>query len=286
MNYGIGFSHMLGPSPCAADVVRLAQEAERIGYHSMVASDHVLEPQSFDPTMYPAGTFEPGVHWFDPFVALATIAGCTTTIRLGTGIVVVPYRPPVQQAQAVATLDFMSGGRFRYGAGIGWLREEFDALGIAFADRGRRADEYLQVMKLLWSDAGTGFSGAFVDFPGGRLSPPPVQRPHPPILVGGETPPALRRIAEFGDGFYINWKTPAEFADLLARLAGEMAERGRKASELYMQLGATDIALVRAQRSAIPDYEAMGLDEVIYSPVAGSAAEGLEMMRAFADEFF
>src|SRR3954454_15482241 len=243
MHYGIGFSHMLGPSPGAADVVGLAQEAERIGYHSMVASDHVLEPQSFDPTMYPAGTFEPGVHWFDPFVALATIAGCTTTIRLGTGIVVVPYRPPVQKALAVATLDLMSGGRFRYGAGIGWLREEFDALGIPFAERGERADEYLQVMKLLWSDSGRGLRGKFIDFPGGRLSPPPTQKPNPPILIGGETLPALRRIATYGDGFYINWKTPTEFADLLDRLGGEMAEKGRDLSELYMQLGATDVEL-------------------------------------------
>jgi probable F420-dependent oxidoreductase len=286
MKYGIGFSHVFGPSPSFRDVVHLAQEAERIGYHSIVAADHVIEPESFDGSAYPAGTFQPGAHWFDPFVVLAAIAGCTETIRLSTGIAVVPYRPPVQQAQAAATLDFMSGGRFRYGAGIGWLREEYEALGIAFAERGRRTDEYLQVMKLLWEDSGTGFRGTFVDFPGGHLNPPPVQRPNPPILIGGDTPPALRRIATYGDGFYINWKTPAEFSDFLERLAGEMAERGRKVSELYMQTGATDIAPMRAQKGKISEYEAMGLDEIVYNPIAGSAAEGLEMMQVFADEFF
>ena len=112
-----------------------------------------------------------------------------------------------------------------------------------------------------------------------------TQKPTP-ILIGGETPPALRRIAKYGDGFYINWKAPAEFADLLDRLGGEMAEKGRDVSELYMQLGATDVELVRAHKQKLPQYEAMGLDEIIYSPAANSTVEGLEMMRGFAGEFF
>ena len=281
MNYGIGFSHMLGPSPGAADVVRLAQEAERIGYHSIVASDHVLEPQSFDPTMYPAGTFEPGVHWFDPFVALATIAGCTTTIRLGTGIAVVPYRPPVQQAQAVATLDFMSGGRFRYGAGIGWLREEFDALGIPFAERGERADEYLQVMKLLWSDSGRGFRGKFIDFPrwpSQSASDAETQPPHPHRRRDASRAPAHREVR----GRVLHQLEGPGGVRRSPRQAGwGDGRKGRDVSELYMQLGATDVELVRAHKEKLPQYEAMGLNEIIYSPAANSAAEGLEMMRGF-----
>jgi probable F420-dependent oxidoreductase len=283
MRYGICFTHMLGPSPGVHDVLRLAQEAEDIGYHSIVASDHVLRPGSFDESSYPAGTFRPDVHWYDSFVVLAAIAGCTKTIRLGTGIAVVPYRPPIQQAQAIATLDFISGGRFSYGAGIGWMREEFDVLGIPFSDRGQRTDEYLHVMKLLWSGTGRGHRGTFIDFGGGYLSPPPTQQPHPPILIGGESPPALSRIAKFGDGFYINWKSPPEFSDLLERLSVNMTANGRQLSELYMQLGATDIELVLAQKEKFPDYEAMGLDEIIYTPISTTAAEGLQKMREFAD---
>ncbi|EFC86776.1 TIGR03619 family F420-dependent LLM class oxidoreductase [Parafrankia sp. EUN1f] len=286
MKYGLCFTHMLGPSPGAQDVVRLAQEAEKVGYYSIVASDHVLQPRSFDESTYPAGTLQSDVHWYDSFVVLAAIAARTQTIRLGTGVAVVPYRPPIQQAQAVATLDFISGGRLSYGAGVGWMREEFGALGVAFSDRGQRADEYLQVMKLLWSGNGEGHRGEFIDFPGGYLSPPPTQRPHPPILIGGDSPPALRRIARYGDGFYINWKTPEEFSGFLERLAKPMADRGRQVSDLYMQLGATDIDLVRPHKDRMSNYEALGLDEIIFCPVSTSAAEGLDMMRGFAAEFF
>ena len=284
MKYGISFTHLLGPSPSPGDVITFACEAEEAGFNSIAVSDHVLLSE-FDASAYPAGTFPPDVHWYDPYVVLAAIAGATTSIRLGTGVAVVPYRPAIQQAQAVASLDFMSGGRFFYGVGLGWMREEFAALGVPFSERGRRIDEYLAVMKLLWSGSGEGFHGEFVDFQGGRISPRPLSDPHPPILVGGETPAALRRMARHGDGFCINWKNLAEFQGLLDSLAPCMAAEGRQLSDLYMQLACTDPDLVRAERGNLGTYEDLGVTEITFMPAAGSPAEGLDLMHELADEF-
>jgi len=284
MKYGISFTHLLGPSPSPGDVITFACEAEEAGFNSIAVSDHVLVSE-FDASAYPAGTFPPDVHWYDPYVVLAAIAGATTSIRLGTGVAVVPYRPAIQQAQAVASLDFMSGGRFFYGVGLGWMREEFAALGVPFSDRGRRTDEYLAVMKLLWSGSGEGFHGEFVDFHGGRISPRPTSDPHPPILVGGETPAALQRIARHGDGFCVNWKSLSEFRALLDSLTPCVAAEGRQLSDLYMQLACTDPDLVRAERDNLGTYEDLGLTEITFMPTAGSPAEGLDLMHELADEF-
>lgn len=285
MKYGICCTHMLGLSPSADDVIFCAQEAERLGYHSILISDHILMPNELNASVYPAGTFESGGRWYDPLVFLGVIAGATKTIRLGTGVAVVAYRAPVQQAQAIATLDFMSGGRFFYGAGLGWMREEFDAIGVPFSERGKRADEHIAVMKLLWSGSGEAFHGEYTSFPGGRINPLPVQNPHPAILIGGETSPALRRVARLGNGFYINWKTLSEYQQILEELAGYMADHGRTMSELYRQLAAPQIGLVQQNKAAIPDYEALGLDEIIFSPVCSSPDQGMALMRQFTEEF-
>lgn len=284
MKIGIGFTHLLGPSPSAVDVIACARAAEELEFSSFVISDHVLTLDS-QASAYPAGTFPPDVYWSDPFVMLAAIAGATDTIRLGTGIAVVPYRPPIQQAQAVATLDFVSGGRFDFGVGIGWMQEEFEALGIPFSQRGRRTDEYLEVMKVLWSQSSRDFVGEFAEFTGARINPRPVQQPHPPILIGGETPAALRRVARHGDGFCINWKTLPEFRGLITALKPEMTKTGRSVSDLYMQLACTTTEPVRAEREHLSEYEEMGLDEIVFMPAAGSPDEGLDLMRSIAAEF-
>jgi probable F420-dependent oxidoreductase len=284
VKFAISCSNAMGVSPSAEAVLNFARVAEEIGFHTFVVADHVLMPNDLDASEYPAGTFQTDNPSYDPFVLLAAVAGVTKTIRLGTGIAVVPYRPPIQQAQAAATLDFISGGRLVYGAGVGWMRDEFDALGIPFAERGQRADEYIEVMKLLWSGNTDAYHGKFVDFAGGRLNPLPTQRPGPPVLIGGETPPALRRVAKLGDGLYINWKSVEKFRDVLAQLDTNMAGSGRDARDLYKQMGATDISLVR--QADIAEYEAMGLDEIVFCPRCASPEEGVAAMRGFAREFF
>lgn len=286
MKYGISCSSLLGYAPSPRDLARLAREAETIGYHSIMLGDHILTPAHFDGSRYPAGIFDPRFPWYDPFILLASVAGVTRTIRLGTGIAVVPYRPPIQQAQTIATLDFISEGRFFYGAGIGWMREEFEAIGVPFSERGQRTDEYLQVMQLLLSGTGEGFSGKYVDFAGGHLNPLPVQRPHPPFIIGGETRPALKRIAKYGDGFYINWKTIPEFKAILEELAVHMADNQREISSLYKQLAATDIELMRAEKDRLDEYAALGVDEFVFSPSCHSVEKGFDAIKRFADEFF
>lgn len=284
MRFGIAITHLLGPSPSAHDVIECARAAESRGFGSLIVADHVLTID-FDDAAYPAGTFPPSVPWFDPFVLLGVIAGATSTIRLETGIAVLPFRPVIQQAQAVATLDFLSGGRFQYGVGLGWMQEEFEALDIPFADRGRRVDEHLEVMKVLWSGSDAGFQGEFTDFSRGRLHPLPAQSPHPPILIGGESPAALRRIARHGDGFYINWKTLPEFTALIDELTPLMAGVGRSVADLHLQLAATDVELVRSARDQLAAYERLGLAEIVLAPVAESADEGLQVLHSIADEF-
>ena len=284
LRFGIALTHLLGPSPSAQDIIQCARAAEDAGFNSIIVSDHVLT-LDFDEASYPAGSFPPSVYWFDPFVLLAAIAGATTTILLETGIAVLPYRPPIQQAQAVATLDFMSGGRFRYGVGLGWMQEEFEALDVPFAERGRRVDEHLEVMKLLWSGSDAGFHGEFTDFARGRLHPMPAQRPHPPILIGGESPAALRRIIRHGNGFYINWKTLPEFTRLVDELEVGMRAAGRDLLALHMQLASTDVEQVRAERANLNTYEERGLREIVFAPAADSVRDGLRMLGEIADEF-
>jgi probable F420-dependent oxidoreductase len=284
--YGVSCNALLGYTPGPRDLVRLAQEAEKIGYHSILVADHVLTPRSFDESQYPAGIFDTKVPWYDPFILLASIAGVTKTIRVGTGIAVVPYRPPIQQAQAIATLDFISEGRFFYGAGIGWMREEFDAIGVPFGERGQRTDEYLRVMQLLLSGTGEGFSGKYVNFAGAHLNPLPAQKPRPPFIIGGETPPALRRIARYGDGFHINWKTIPQFKAILAELAVYMGDNQREISSLYKQLAVTEIELIRAEKDRLHEFAELGVDEFIFSPKCYSVDEGLETIKRFSDEIF
>lgn len=284
MKYGIVCNGILGPNPTGADVLKLARRAEELGFSSFAVADHVVMPNIFDASKYPAGIFNSQYLWYDPFVLLAAIAGATKNIALGTGIAVVPYRSPVQQAQSIATLDFISGGRFWYGTGLGWMAEEFEALNIPFKERAPRAREYFQVMKLLWSGSGEAYRGDFIDFPGGRINPLPVQKPHPPIIIGGDGMPAYKRIVAFGNGFQFNFKTVPEFKQMLAELGPMMEAAGRSTDELIMQVGGfSDI--VRQHKDDIPKLEALGLKEIIISASCSSVEEGLAELESLAKEF-
>ena len=190
------------------EVMSLAAEtAEQAGFHSIWAPEHIVlldqyaskYPYSPD-GKFPSPTMQ--VEILDPFAALTFIAAQTKTIRVGTGICLVPERNPLTTAKEVATLDKLSGGRFDFGVGVGWLEEEFTALGVPWARRAARTREYLQVMKKLWTEEETSFEGEFCSFPSVRSYPKPVQKPHPPIIFGGESEPALKRAGEVGDGWF------------------------------------------------------------------------------------
>jgi len=236
MKFGIHYSLGIGFSPTGNDYIRVAQRAEELGYQSVWLSDHIVIPEKivapYPYTQDGSVGFPRRTPWPDPFVLLAAIGAKTQSIRLGTSVIIVPYHNPLHVAKAVATVDLVSNGRFQFGVGIGWLKEEFDALGEQFSERASRTREYLQVMKAIWKDEVASFQGKYFSFPELHTGPLPVQKPHPPIIFGGESLPALKRVADLGDG----WQPGPVPLDVLrercATLKALMAERGRDFSQL------------------------------------------------------
>ena len=179
-------------------------------------------------------TFRPDEDYYDPLATLNFLAGCTQKIRLGTHVLILPYRNPVVTAKMLSTLDVLSGGRVILGAGVGWMEEEFQALGLdTYAQRGAVTDEYIQLFKELWTKDEPEFQGEHYQLSGMGFMPKPVQKPHPPIWIGGHTNPAIRRAAEYGDGWMpIGLRPPAilepeELAEKIARLRRLTVRAGR-----------------------------------------------------------
>ena len=180
--------------PDFAGAARLARLAEAAGFDSVLAVDHVVFPDNYTSTYpYSATGRLPvgrGGAFPDPLIWIAYAAAVTTRLRFLTGVVILPQRNPLVLAKQVATLDYMSGGRFELGIGVGWLKEEFQAMGVPFERRGRRADEYIAAMKALWAEDGATFSGEFVSFKEVSCNPKPVGRV--PIVVGGHSEAAAQ----------------------------------------------------------------------------------------------
>ncbi len=216
----------------------LAQRAESLGFDSVWVSDHIILPRKVD-SFYPyaadgVATFRPDEDYYDPLATLNFLAGCTQKIRLGTHVLILPYRNPVVTAKMLSTLDVLSGGRVILGAGVGWMEEEFQALGLdTYAQRGAVTDEYIQLFKELWTKDEPEFQGEHYQLSGMGFMPKPVQKPHPPIWIGGHTNPAIRRAAKYGDGWMpIGLRPPAilepeELAEKIARLRRLTVRAGR-----------------------------------------------------------
>ena len=216
----------------------LAQRAESLGFDSVWVSDHIILPRKVD-SFYPyasdgVATFRPDEDYYEPLAALNFLAGCTQKIRLGTHVLILPYRHPVLTAKILSTLDVLSGGRLILGAGVGWMEEEFKALGLdTYAQRGAVTDEYIQLFKELWTKDDPVFQGEHYQLSGSGFQPKPVQKPHPPIWIGGHTNPAIRRAAKYGDGWMpIGLRPPAilepeEMAEKIARLRRLTVRAGR-----------------------------------------------------------
>jgi probable F420-dependent oxidoreductase len=198
-----------GPLANPDDIRSIAEAADRLGYGVIAVPDHIVVPGAVG-NNYPysetgefAWTADGTTDCMEQFTLLAWLAAVTSEIRLLTSVVVVPHRNPLFMAKSIATTDQLSGGRVVVGCGAGWMREEFEALNITdFEVRGRVTDEYLAVMKALWTEKRASFHGEFVDFTDVAADPKPVQTPHPPIWIGGESMPAIRRAAAVGDAWY------------------------------------------------------------------------------------
>jgi probable F420-dependent oxidoreductase len=212
------------------NMVAVAREAESLGYDSLWTVQRILYP-SAPRNEYPGLPGGPWPAYFervaDPLVALGYVAAVTSRIRLGTAVVNLPYYAPVLLAKQLATLDLVSGGRLTVGAGLGWSEDEYAATGVPFRRRGRRMDECLRCLKLVWTAELVEFEGEFYVIPASRIEPKPVQRPHPPVLVGGYSAAAVRRAVSLADG-YIGGNVPlAELARVIARVRAAAREAGR-----------------------------------------------------------
>ena len=217
------------------EVVQLAQLAESLGYESVWTFEHVIVPVDYE-SKYPydaSGKMgaAPETNFIDPLIALAAVAASTKTIRLGTGVNILSQANPLYLAKQAASLDFVSGGRFMLGIGIGWLKEEFDALGVPFARRGARFDDYVEAMRKVWSGEVVEHESDFISWHGFKSYPLPVQNPLP-LVMGGDKGKIFERIAKYGNGWYAPAGDPAEIKGHLENLRKACDAIGRDMSEI------------------------------------------------------
>lgn len=294
MTLGVGIvpinaSPYLGPGA----LVEFARLAESLGYESLWTFEHVIIPEHYE-SVYPYNpkgklAIAPDQHFVDPLVALSFVAAVTDRLRLGTGVNILSQTNPLYLAKQASSIDHLSGGRLSLGLGVGWLAEEFAALGVPFERRGARADEYLDAMRAAWSGEPVDFRGEFVDWTGFRMLPTPGQRPgvgiapRVPIVVGGTTSAAIRRVVARGDGWYVIHRDLEHFRALLAALAAECERQGRDPAEIELT------AYWNYAREGLDGarvYEDAGVRRVLINTAALRMGDPPEAARRFADEVF
>jgi probable F420-dependent oxidoreductase len=218
----------------------MAKQAEAWEFDSLWASDHLILPP-LETSRYPGaatGQF-PDIwlqRYFEPLAILNYLAGCTSRILLGTSVLILPMRNPIEVAKEVAGADVLSQGRILFGVGVGWFKEEFTVLGVPFHERGRRTDEYLHICKTLWTQEPATYTGHYYQFREAHFGPKPVQTPHPPILIAGHSPAALRRAARFGNGWHPFALTPDVLAQVMPQFHAAVREAGRRVEDLEISL--------------------------------------------------
>lgn len=312
MEFGFGLPTR-GPLATPECLVTLANKADELGYGFISVSDHIVIPNSIAST-YPyneTGAFagsDTG-EALEQLTTLTFLAANTTNVRLLTSVMVLPHRPPVLTAKTLSTIDVLSHGRLVLGCGIGWMREEFEALGAPdFDRRGEVGDDYLRIFKELWTSDDPSHQSDFASFSGVSFAPKPVQKPHPPIWVGGESPPALRRAATLGDKWYpigTNPRFTVGTLDQYARYAGRVKryaeEAGRDPSEVGFAFSANWYDDQQAQPGIdgnrrpltgspqqiaddVKAYEELGVSDLMLGLQADTLEETLARVERFADQ--
>ena len=260
------------------DPAFMAKKAEELGFDSIWYAEHPAVPVHSDSPFPATGGEIPWTysHFTDPYIALARASGATTTIKLGTGITLVPERNPLLLAKEIATLDRFSGGRFMFGVGTGWLREETEIMGGDFDHRWTQTREAIEVMKELWTKDEAEYHGRYYDFPAVRSFPKPAQQPHPPVILGGLARNVLRRIIAHADGWLPNRITPAEVEEGRAKLDAMAAEAGRDPKSITISVFGQP-----AERDLVQSFLNAGADRVIVRPdhVETEAAMGDQLER-------
>lgn len=222
-------------SPTGELMIGMAKLAEQVGFESIWTFEHVIIPIDYE-SKYPYSAdgkmgVDPDANFVDPLIALSAIAAATKTIRLGTGVNILSQANPLYVAKQAASLDFVSGGRFELGVGIGWLREEFKACGTPFERRGARFDDYVQAMRKVWSGDVVEHQSEFLDWTGFKSNPTPVQDPFP-VVIGGTKGKAFERVARYGNGWFAPTASPAQLEPLLSQLDEACSAASRDRSEI------------------------------------------------------
>src|SRR5262245_46567567 len=296
MRFGVALPNY-GPLATPDTLVRLARLAEDVGVDSVWVSDHLVAPVGVA-SIYPydrrpnpkpgdMGVIE---EFYEPLVTLAWLAGATRRVRLGVSAYVMPYRNPVVTAKQVATLDRLSGGRLILGVGMGWLAEEFAALDVPFARRGRRTEEYLAVCKALWAGSEAHFAGEPYRLPPVRTGPRPAQQPHPPLWISGNSARAIARAARIGDGWHGIDLDPDALRPLASAARAQAAAHGRTAFTVSLRKGVLPggpqghplYGAPASSRRDLEAYRAAGLDYLVAglrrATSADDAARALEQV--------
>jgi len=278
MKFGLMFVNS-GPFSNPELLAHLAQTAERCGFESMWTVEHVVVPQDYQskypysPTgKMPGGEDTPIP---DPLLPLAFVAGMTKTVRLGTGVIILPQRNPLYLAKEAATLDMLSHGRFMLGIGSGWLEEEFKSLGLDFHQRGKRTDEAIEAMRSLWREPVSNYHGKHFNFGPVKSNPKPVQKGGVPIHVGGHSPAAAKRAGRYGDGFFPALGDPAQLKEIIGLMRTEAQKAGRNPDVIELScMGSRKLE----QLKAVQD---VGISRVVMAPPAFDAegiTKGLEKL--------
>jgi probable F420-dependent oxidoreductase len=267
----------VGVSADVAVAARVARHAEELGYESLWTAEHVVLPSP----QVPPSPAPPEVPFLDPAGVLCYAAAVTERIRLATGIIILPQRNPLVLAKELATVDVLSKGRLVFGVGVGYLEPEFAALGVPFVDKGPRTDEYLEAIRVLWTEPKPAYSGRFVSFSGIDAQPRPVQKPHPPIVIGGHSPGAFRRAVRYGNGWYGFFRSVDDTRQCLAGLAAAAREVERPSA-----LGRLEISVTPRLGFTLDDakgYAELGVDRLIPNSAARNQDQLIEFLSRTAE---
>ena len=273
------------------DIVGLARKVEELGFGSLWAPEHGVVPADFSVGAAGAASGAPSVYAdgrinqiIDPLVFLAAAAAATKSVRLGTGICLVPERNPIRLAKEVATLDLVSGGRFVFGIGAGWLQGEAEVLGADFPRRWGQTREYVNAMKELWTTPVSEFHGRWVDFPPIICDPKPVQKPHPPVMIGGELTRAAQRVADYGDGWLPRARSTSAYHD-----PSRLPEARQHIEDLFRAKGRNPSQLNITMWDAPPDREQnrrfldAGADHIVHMLTTRDERSTLEALEQLAE---
>lgn len=285
MKFGVAFANV-GPMAHAQGAVALAQAAEAGGFESVWTVEHTIVPSGYESTYpySPTGKM-PGPEDSDipdPLIWLTFVAASTSTIRLGTGILILPQRNPIVLAKEVATLDRLSGGRVELGIGVGWLEEEFDALGVPFAERGKRTDDHVAVLRALWTQDKASHDSEFTRFTDAISRPQPTQA-NIPIVVGGHSKAAARRAGRLGDGFFPGKGSHEDLAELIAVMRATAEEHGRDPDAIEVTAGGNG-ALGSKALDEVKALADLGVARVIVPPLAYDPEGQREAFGRYGDE--